>query len=412
MAQRESIGTPGSLISDSQLFRGGSFRAQSLPGRVTYGLTALDGWVHSLRRELLDTSPTAVLVTSPACTANGLDLWVKERLDPIEVVALYGDCARHTPSGVVAELQALLEELRPQLVVALGGGSVIDAAKAARAGLAVRSDPLIPSRTGAAGWTERPALVAIPTTLAGAEHTARAAQTDLRTRRKTVRELEGGAPDDVVLDPRVTGSVPRTTWIESGVKCVSDACEQLLSTQAMPLTDMLCTASIRLFRENLGASPEHLEARLRCQIATWYTLFGILAAGVGGGYAAGFRHHLAPMTGLSHGGVAAALLVPVVRFCWDGSHEARRPFSEAWGLEADVDVSSACGTIRDYLRSLGVGGPLEAKLTPSEVHDLCDLAFRDVIAAGSPRQANGPDDLLLLLGEALGGSEFQSRLEA
>src|SRR6185369_12089078 len=186
--------------------------------------------------------------------------------------ALGGRCAdvftrarQHVPSDSVDDLVAALDDVRADCLVSFGGGSPIDAAKAAvHRQLAV-------SAAGA-----RPALphVAIPTTLSAGEFTAVAGITDGGSRVKHAVADPRLAPRVVLLDPELTVETPAWLWAASGMRAVDHAVETLYSTYQHPVSTSQATEALRMLAAHLESSidPTRSDDRLQCQTAAWMSV--------------------------------------------------------------------------------------------------------------------------------------------
>ena len=130
-------------------------------------------------------------------------------------------------------------------IVAVGGGSVIDATKVMQLALwagveSVRSLGAYrvgqgPDRADVSKLIPGVRMVAIPTTLSAAEFTAFAGVTDVSRRAKEGYGHPLLAPRAVVLDPAIILSTPPQLWFSTGMKAVDHAVEQLLQSRALAL---------------------------------------------------------------------------------------------------------------------------------------------------------------------------------
>lgn len=386
---------PGPVADLDRLDRGGSFDVRHQWQVVRYGMTALGDW---MRESPLGAGVRSVfVVTSPSCERQDLPGVVGLFLGGVKVAGTYGRCTPHSPAGDVVAVADAIAESDADLVIALGGGSVMDTAKTARLFPAGTSTATVLDvlRTGTPPPIADPRpMIAVPTTLSGAELTAIVGITDDDTLEKVVVPVVRGAPDEIVFDPRVTAGTPDRIWHATGVKCMSDACEEIVSTASSPVVDALCARSIPLFREHLPRSSESLESRLACQLATWLTLFGIISAGVGAGIGAALRHQLGAYTGLAHGRVAAALLEPVIRFNWDSLGAGRPELLAAWGCDPTAAVpDDLVGEIGDLLAALDVVVPLGVELPDAALTSITTHALAEFPVRTNPRRVTDPAEL-------------------
>ena len=143
-----------------------------------------------------------------------------------------------------------------EVVIAIGGGSVVDTVKAARICLtnnvrdAADIDRLKMVTTAA---SPRPYLIAIPTTLSGAEFTQFAGVTDERTGEKDAFYHQDLAPDAVILDPEMTMATPGALWASTVLRALDHAIETWCARSPTPYSD---ATSLHAFRELMRWLPE------------------------------------------------------------------------------------------------------------------------------------------------------------
>jgi maleylacetate reductase len=281
-----------------------------------------------------------------------------EKTDLIRrVEALLGDrhagtfagIGQHTPGGTVEKAATQAESVAADLLVAVGGGSVIDGTKAVARQLVY------------------PVQVAIPTTLSGAEWAHRAGVTDESMGRKRGFVDPNTVPLVVILDPRTTVFTPETLWLSTGIRALDHAVEGFLYGGDHPITDVTGLEGARRLMEYLPLSkraPEDLEARLELQLAAWLAYFGPMNTPMG------LSHELGRRIGASydvpHGITSCVILAPSLQVLqnqipgdrWSG-------LSEALGGDPPERVSSLVG-------ELGLPGSLREVGMPEE--DLESLA--------------------------------------
>jgi alcohol dehydrogenase len=246
------------------------------------------------------------LGASRAVVVTGRTLGASPLLDRV-TGALGNRCAhvfagarQHVPSSTVAELAGVLEATRADAVVSFGGGSPIDAAKAAvyqqlsRAGAPSAALPHI----------------AVPTTLSAGEFTAVAGVTDNSSRVKHATVESRLAPRAVILDPEMTIATPPWLWAASGMRAVDHAVETLYSAYRHPVSSSQASAALAMLARHLEPSRDAatgLDDRIHCQTAAWMSVQGIAYAGLGLSHALG--HQIGPRWNIAHG-VTSAITLP------------------------------------------------------------------------------------------------------
>jgi len=285
-----------------------------------------------------------------------------------------------------------------ELVIGLGGGSAIDAAKAIAALLANGGDPLdylevigagAPLRLPSAPW------IAVPTTAgAGAEVTRNAVLASPQHRVKASLRSPLMLPRLAVVDPELTLDLPPALTAATGLDALTQLIEPYVSLRANPMTDLFCLEGMRRAARSLERAwrdGQDREARADMALAS---LFGGLAlANAGLGAVHGFAAPIGGMFEAPHGAVCAALLPHVIEANLRALR-ARAPQSEAparyrrvaqilTGRE-EAQAEEAAEWVRDLCVRLGIP-PLRAYgIGPEHVAALADNASRASSMKGNP----------------------------
>lgn len=200
-----------------------------------------------------------------------------------------------------------------QAVVALGGGSVLDAGKAIAAMLANGGDPLdYLEVVGRGAPLAKPSLplIAVPTTAGtGSEVTRNAVLGVPEAGVKASMRSAGMLPWVALVDPDLLASLPPEVLRSSGLDAFAQNIEPFLSLAANPLTDALARDGIRRSARTLrGAYLHGPDAAAREDLALASLFGGISLANAGLGVVHGFAAPLGGMFNAPHGAVCAALL--------------------------------------------------------------------------------------------------------
>ncbi|MDO5633231.1 MAG: iron-containing alcohol dehydrogenase [Paracoccus sp. (in: a-proteobacteria)] len=249
-------------------------------------------------------------------------------------------------------------------VVALGGGSAIDAGKAIAA-LIPATRPITDHLevVGAGLPLDRPPLpfVAIPTTAGtGAEVTRNAVITVPDHRRKVSLRDPAMLPRLAIVDPGLTDDCPRAITLASGLDAITQVIEPFCCTRANPLTDALCRDAIPRGLAALIRLMQAEDARARDELA-WVSLCGGLAlANAGLGAVHGLAGPLGGLIGVAHGAICGALLAPVLTAnraaVTDPALAARLDQVGAWiaaafGLPGDTMLADAAAYLAQWAHS-------------------------------------------------------------
>jgi len=285
-----------------------------LPTRIVFGegsLGRLGDETRSLGAERV------VISTDKGIAASGIVDQALAVLQSAGVAATVLDEVEPEPSvGTVGRLRDLFRSERAGALVAVGGGSSIDAAKAAA--IWATNGGELPDYAGAEKFTIAPVpVVAIPTTAGtGAEVSYAAAITDLERHVKfTIRHLRFNRARVAILDPSLLRSVPAVVAVDAGMDALAHAVESYTAlkadffSEALSLHAMeLIGANVRPFvanRGNAAAGAAMLAASAMASIA-------FSTAGTGNGHC--LARFVGPALGLTHGRTNAILLPHVVAF--------------------------------------------------------------------------------------------------
>lgn len=265
----------------------------------------------------------------------------------------------------LAMLEAALYWTRafePQVVVGLGGGAVMDLAKALAA--------LIPAPQGAMEYLEvvgkglpltaEPLpFIAIPTTSGtGAEVTKNAVIGLPDLGRKVSLRDDRMVARIAIVDPALTDGCPKGVTLASGLDAVTQVIEPFLSCKATPYTDALSRPAIGLGMAALRRLMQGEDQGARDRLA-WVSLCGGLALANGGlGAVHGLAGVVGGMTGAAHGAICGALLGPVLAANRDAtSGAARARVDEVCAMLAgvlDARPEDAPSALQDWAQAAGL----------------------------------------------------------
>lgn len=304
----------------------------------------------------------------------------------------------NTPRSDVVRLASALRSRGTEALISIGGGSVVEAAKAARICLTnnIRSvedvDRLRLTTTAA---SPRPYLFAIPTTLSGAEFTRSAGVTDEKTGLKEAFYHSDLAPDVVILDPAATLTTPRDLWLSTGIRAVDHAIESWCAPDAMPMGDATALQGLRLLMRALGRTdqdPENLPARLECQTGAWLAIQPA-RFGVSHGASHGIGHALSAVTGMAHGITSCIMLPHVLRFNASVNASRQAELTTAIG-ESGRDLADL---VHDLVAGFGLPQRLrDAGVSADQLEEIAVLAVENPRVRVNPRAMNHDAALKLL----------------
>ncbi len=299
-------------------------------------------------------------------------------------------------------------EARADLILAVGGGSAIDASKVVTICLRhnIRDiEGLLPFRGfgPSPDASRRPAdvenwvrMIAVPTTLSAAEFTWWGGGTDLKIGISKPYADPMGMARTIILDPAATLGTPLEMFLATGVKAIDHAAERLTSIRQDALSDARSIHCLRLLPPALlrvRADPDDLDARLDCQIAMAVGMASPLT-GVGVGASHAIGHALGSHSRVPHGLTSCIMLGPVMRWNYGVNADRQALISEAMG----ASDRPAGELIEEFVRSLGLPHRLRDVGVPKrDLPIIAKKVMEDHSIGGNIRQPESADDLIEVL---------------
>ena len=339
----------------------------SLQEQVIYGRPALEA-LTDLAKSF---GAHRLMITSTASLAGPGGLAQRLAKDSgAACVGIFAGVSAHSPREGVIAGAAEARRLGADLLVAVGGGSVIDATKVMQLALWAG----VESAEGLGALPRRPG-------------TGSCGCLEANPRRS--------------LDPAMTLSTPSQLWFSTGMKAVDHAVEQLCNPVRSPYADALAEAGLKGLVQGLLATkerPSDLDARLECQIGMWLAMAGASAGrGLGASHAIG--HTLGGSFGVPHGLTSCVALPAVLR--WN-----ERVASDRQKLVAALlrnPEFSASDAVRTLAHALDLPTDLAAiGIRPGQFRAIAEHTLHDRGIRSNPRPIKGADDIMEILELARG----------
>ncbi len=323
-------------------------------------------------------------------------------------VGTFSAISSHSPREDVIAGAAAARKAEADIIVAVGGGSVIDATKAMlmclwhsiecpsamepyRSG---RDDGRIPMPMEPSPYAIR--MLAIPTTLSAAEFTPNAGITNSATHFKQSFSHRLFAPVAVILDPVMTLATPEWLLVSTGIRSVDHAVESYCSPTANPATEPLSLQGLRLLHRSLPAiieRPNDLAARLDAQFGMWQAIAASIA-GAGSGASHGIGYVLGSGYGVPHGHTSCVMLPAVLRWNVDFNGERQKALSVAMG----APDRPAGDLVAELVQRIGQPGNLRALgIKRESLPDIAERAMTYAPVRRNPKKISGPADVTEIL---------------
>jgi alcohol dehydrogenase class IV len=333
----------------------------------------------------------ALMVTDQVMVKLGVLEGMKKALEQSKVqFAIYDAVATEPTVDYVTQGLKIFKESGCDFLMAVGGGSPIDTAKAIA--IMVTNTGSIEDYKGL-GKVAKPGapLIAIPTTGGtGSEVTQFTIITDSKT---DVKMLIGSPlimPKVAIVDPLLTLSCPRGLTAAVGIDALTHAIEAYVSLKAQPMSDIFCLSAIELISGNLRqawANGNNVEAREK-------TMLGALQAGIAFSNASvalvhGMSRPIGAYFNVPHGASNAALLGVVTEFSLIGNparyaHIARAMGENTTGLTDLEAAQLAAKAIKRLITDVQIPSLKQLKVEKEKLDKLAPKMAEDAIASGSP----------------------------
>lgn len=312
-------------------------------------------------------------------------------------VDVYRGVLPEPPCDQVDELRERLCNQGADLVVGIGGGSVLDVAKAAAILLYSDKPTAEHLATGKLPARSLP-LIAVPTTAGtGSEATPTAVLTDTSKRlKRSFRDPDLMMPAAAVVDPQLMVSCPPRLTAAAGMDALTQAIESYCSVHATSITEALSEKAIVLIAKNLERAYRNgrsIEAR--SAVAEGSLLAGMALANARLGLVHGLAHPIGGTLGLSHGVICAVLLPHVLAFNRPAMADRYHRLGKM--LDGDpVDVS------HNLLNTFGLQDSLAGRgMGRDRLAMLAEQAMVSGSTKANPRKV-GVEDALTVLERVLG----------
>ncbi len=372
-----------------------AIRVQPLP-RIVFGVGAAD----QIGKHAQETGKVrALLVTDPGLSKAGLAGTIADRLkaDGFEVGVFDGVEPNPTDKNVAAGAQRL-RELGDAVVVALGGGSSMDCAKAIALLARNEGHPreysygCKPKQPGAP-------VIAIPTTAGtGSETNFVGVITDTEQHRKLYVAHPSVQPRAAVLDPKLTLGLPAYPTATCGFDVLTHAIEAYTSRASNPYSDGVAMQAIKMAWTHLPkafANGADIEARSQMLLASAMAAIAFNVAGLGAAHGTG--HPISARFHTAHGQTLATMLPHVMRFNLDTRAAKYAEIAAVIGVgkpgSADAENATACiAAVEDMVQRLGLRKSLkDFGVGINDIGPLVEDALQDMTIRTNPRKVSADD---------------------
>lgn len=280
-------------------------------------------------------------------------------------------------------------------IIAIGGGSAMDTAKAI--GIIAENPEYADVRSleGVAPTKNHATFtIAVPTTAGtAAEVTINYVITDVEKKRKFVCVDTHDIPEIAVVDSDMMSSMPAGLTASTGMDALTHAIEGYITKGAWEMSDMFHLKAIELIAKHLrGAVANTPEGREGMALGQYIAGQGF--SNVGLGVVHSMAHGLGALYDTPHGVANAILLPTVMRYNASMTGEKYRDIATAMGVagvaEMDLETAraAACDAVQQLSTDVGIPADLKGILKDEDVQFLSESALADACCPGNPRDTN------------------------
>jgi len=358
-----------------------------LPTRILFGVNLVDSLGEEVKALGIH---RLLLVTDRGVVNAGLLERVTHALDASAIDYTIFDSVEANPTTTTVQGGAeIFRKNTCDGLVALGGGSPMDAAKAIGVQATHEGDIMDYSRrVGKPVQNITPPLVAVPTTAGtGSEVTWVSVLVDPRDKVKIVVPSPYIAANVALVDPSLTVSLPPEVTAFTGMDALTHAIEAYVSTKSHPIADSLALKAVQLISSNLReavGNGDNLAARANMLLAS--TMAGMAFVNASVGLVHAVAHALGGFFNIAHGIANAVMLPLVMRLSLIGNPGKYADIAVAMGesVEGLSEMEAARGAVF-AVESLAadIGIPQDLKQLGADPARISDLANETMNQSGA-----------------------------
>ncbi len=341
----------------------------------------------------------AFVATDPDLIKFGVSKKVTDLLDAAKIpYTVFSDIKPNPTVENVEAGVAAFKAAGADCIVAIGGGSSMDTAKAI--GIIITNPEFADVRSleGVAP-TKNPCvpIIAVPTTAGtAAEVTINYVITDVQAKRKFVCVDGHDIPVVAVVDPDMMSSMPAALTAATGMDALTHAIEGYITKGAWALSDMFHIEAIRIIASSLrGAVKNTPEGREGMALGQYVAGMGFSNVGLGVDHS--MAHTLSAYYDMPHGKACATLLPAVMAYNAEATGEKYREIARAMGVQGVDNMTqaeyraAAVEAVRQLAEDVGIVTSLKGVAKEEDIHQMSVDAYNDACRPGNPKDTSIED---------------------
>ncbi|MBR3762106.1 MAG: lactaldehyde reductase [Lachnospiraceae bacterium] len=338
----------------------------------------------------------AFVCSDPDLVKFGVTAKVTDLLDAAGLAyVLYSDIKQNPTIENVQNGVAAFKAAEADYIIAIGGGSSMDTAKAV--GIIITNPEYADVRSleGVAP-TKKPSvpIIAVPTTAGtAAEVTINYVITDVEKNRKMVCVDPHDIPVVAIVDPDMMATMPKGLTAATGMDALTHAIEGYITAGAWELSDMFHIKAIEIIAKSLrGAVNNTPEGREGMALGQYVAGMGF--SNVGLGIVHSMAHPLGALYDTPHGVANAIILPTVMEYNAPATGEKYREIARAMGVKGVDDMTqdeyrkAAIDAVKQLSQDVGIPADLKEIVKTEDVPFLAQSAYDDACRPGNPRETS------------------------
>lgn len=305
------------------------------------------------------------------------------------------------PNPTIENVQsgvAAYKEAEADYIIAIGGGSSMDTAKAI--GIIINNPEFadVKSLEGVADTKNKAVpIIAVPTTAGtAAEVTINYVITDVENNRKMVCVDPHDIPVIAVVDPEMMSTMPKGLTAATGMDALTHAIEGYITSGAWELSDMFHLKAIEIIARSLRSAVKN-EAQGREDMALAQYIAGMGFSNVGLGIVHSMAHPLGALYDTPHGIANAIILPAVMEYNAEATGDKYKYIAQVMGVEGTEEMSqaeyrqAAVEAVRKLAADVNIPADLSEIVKEEDIKFLAKSAYEDACRPGNPKETSVED---------------------
>ena len=290
------------------------------------------------------------------------------------------------------------KESKADYIIAIGGGSSMDTAKAV--GIIVNNPEFddVKSLEGTAPTKNKSVpIIAVPTTAGtAAEVTINYVITDVDNNRKFVCVDTNDIPVVAIVDPEMMSSMPKGLTAATGIDALTHAIEGYITIGAWEMSDMFHLKAIEIISRSLRGAVENTPEG-REGMALGQYIAGMGFSNVGLGIVHSMAHPLGALYDTPHGVANAIILPTVMEYNADSTGDKYKYIAAAMGVEGTENMTvseyrkAAVDAVKKLAQDVGIPQDLKDIVKEEDIQFLAQSAYDDACRPGNPKETSVED---------------------